>query len=184
VKIFTCCLGLALLLLPGAALAEPVVVSYDSASLEARRLTGAGLTLVMDRNWLGSTRVREVRATGVPVGARLLSTDLPPKNLPDGASQSEWAELSVAYEISLDQDQGVVMARAFGPGADKVWLLFGRMPRRAPIDILAVGRDPVTGANHNCARMSFAWRGEWRLPRMGGQDPVRAIFNDSGPLRR
>ena len=52
--------------LPASA-AQKRMVSYDSASPSARRLTGAGLTFVFTKSFL-RTRILAVRATAVAVG--------------------------------------------------------------------------------------------------------------------
>jgi hypothetical protein len=65
-------LGLALACLTaGAAHAERKMYSYDPISPDAKRLTGAGLTVLFDKKLTG-TRVEKVLATGVPVQGRLI----------------------------------------------------------------------------------------------------------------
>ncbi|HRD45320.1 MAG TPA: hypothetical protein PLF78_02430, partial [Caulobacter sp.] len=86
------------------------MVTYDSASPEARRLTGAGLTFVFTKTLLRQ-RVLAVRATAVPVG-------VVPEPLRDGevvrvldGLMGEDAGTGTLYEIAADKAEGRPSAR-------------------------------------------------------------------------
>jgi hypothetical protein len=168
---------LAPLLVPGAAqAAEKRMVTFDSASPEARQLTGAGLTFVFTKSLLGAPKVLAVRATAVPVG-------IIPKPSRDGAINRQLDQLmgedggrGELFEIAPDEAEGKVMIRAFCPGSTKAWLAVSDLTSHRGLKVYAFGDNPAGGPLHICARMDFAFRGEWRMPAVPGIDPTAAVF--------
>lgn len=164
------------LLLPAAAqAAEKRMVTFDSASPDARRLTGAGLTFVFTKSLLGAPKVLAVRATAVPVG-------IIPRPSRDGDINRELDRLmgpdggrGQLFEIAPDEEQGKVMIRAFCPGSTKGWLAVSDLTSHEGLKVYAFGDTP-SGALRVCAKMEFAYRGEWRMPRVQGIDPTAAVF--------
>ena len=169
-------LALAALTLAGPAeAADRRIYSYDAISVQARQLTGAGLTFTF-RKGLLSTRVEQVRATGVPVGVIVnpegdgrVVRDL------DAALGKEGGRGDI-YRIDPKAQQGAVMIRAFCPGSTKVWLVIGTLEHAQDLRVHALGDDPATGKPHLCASMDFVWHGEWKLPDRGKPDPLSPIF--------
>jgi len=139
------------------------MVSYDSASPAAKRLTGAGLTFVFTRSML-RTRILAVRATAVPVG-------IVPRPSTDGAVNrkldalmGEDAGTGALYAIDPDVQEGRVMVQAFCPGSKTGWLSISPIAFRRDLRVHAFGDDPATGEPRLCAVMDFSFRGEWRMP--------------------
>ncbi|MFA7264332.1 MAG: hypothetical protein WC068_15040 [Caulobacter sp.] len=156
----------ALVLSAGAApafAAQKRMVSYDSASPAAKRLTGAGLTFVFTKSFF-RTRVLAVRATAVAVG-------VVPHPSSDGATNRKLDTLMGAdagngtlYEIDPGAAEGKVMIQAFCPGSKAGWLSIGTIAPHRDLRVHAFGDDPVTGEPRLCAAMDFTFRGEWRMP--------------------
>ena len=164
-------LGLALAALAAAAQAETRMFSYDPISPDAKRLTGAGLTVLFDKKLTG-TRPLKVLATGVAAQGRLIpgkAKDLGPGGLKAMGGVDADAAL---YEIDPAQDQGRIYIRAFCPGATRLWLSFGRIAVRRDLRIQAFGDDPKGGPTRVCGTLDFSYRGEWRLPKAERPDPM------------
>ena len=152
--------------------ADKRMVTYDSASPDAKRLTGAGLTFVFTRQFF-RTNILAVRATAVPVG-------VVPRPSRDGAINQKLDALMGAgggrgelYEIDPDKAEGKVMIQAFCPGSTKGWLAIGAVNNRKPLRVHAFGDDGAGGIKL-CAAMDFTWRGEWQMPKPKGGD-TRAV---------
>jgi hypothetical protein len=150
------------------------MVTYDSASPDAKRLTGAGLTFVFTRQFF-QTRILAVRATAVPVGVI-------PRPSRDGEANRAMDALMDAnagrgeiYEIDPEKAEGKVMIQAFCPGSTKGWLAIGGVNDRKPLRVYAFG-DDASGGIRKCAAMDFTWRGEWQLPQPKGGDTKAAVF--------
>ncbi|MDO9224030.1 MAG: hypothetical protein Q7U20_10020 [Caulobacter sp.] len=161
------------LLAAAPARAEPArrMVTYDSASPDARRLTGAGLTFVFIKRLL-RTRVLAVHATAVAVGIiPRLSTDERINRKLD-ALMGEDAGSGALYEIDPDADRGRVMIQAFCPGSKSGWLAIGPFAYRRDLRVHAFGDDPATGEPRLCAVMDFSFRAEWRMPGVGNGDDI------------
>ncbi|MDQ0465219.1 hypothetical protein QO010_003006 [Caulobacter ginsengisoli] len=165
-----------LLLATGAQAAEKRMVTFDSASPEARQLTGAGLTFVFTKSLLGAPKVLAVRATAVPVG-------IIPKPSRDGAVNRELDRLmgedggrGELFQIDPDAAEGKVMIKAFCPGSTRGWLAVSDLTSHRGLRVYAFGDNPSGGALRICARMDFAFRGEWRMPGVPGIDPTKAVF--------
>lgn len=174
-RLLTLALAAALAVPSVAAAADKRMVTFDSASPDARRLTGAGLTFVFTRSFM-RTRILAVRATAVPVGVI-------PKPSRDGAVNrqldalmGEDAGSGELYEIDPEAEQGKVMIQAFCPGSTKGWLAIGPVYSRKPIKVHAFGDDPATGQIRLCAAMDFTWRGEWTLPKTGTGRTMQDVF--------
>jgi hypothetical protein len=155
--------------------ADRRIYTYDATSVQARQLTGAGLTFTF-RKGLLSTRVEQVRANGVPVGV-LVKPEGDGKVIHDlDAQLGEEAGRGGVYRIDPKAMQGAVMIRAFCPGSTKAWLVIGALEHARDLKVHALGDDPATGRLHLCASMDFAWHGEWKLPSGNKSDPVAPIF--------
>lgn len=151
------------------------MVTYDSASPDARRLTGAGLTFVFTKSMLRQ-KVLAVRATAVPVG-------VVPRTLHDGdtvrtldALMGDDAGTGTLYEIDPAAEEGKVMVQAFCPGSKTGWLSIGTIAHRRDLRVHAFGDDPATGAPRLCAVMDFAYRGEWRMPSTSSRDITTRVM--------
>jgi hypothetical protein len=139
------------------------MVTYDSASPAARRLTGAGLTFVFTKSFL-RTRIVAIRATAVPVGVLpRLSSDGAINRKLDGLT-GEDAGQGTLYEIDPQAAEGKVMIQAFCPGSKAGWLSIGRIAFRRDLRVHAFGDDPASGEPRLCAVMDFSFRSEWRMP--------------------
>lgn len=167
--------ALALLAAVPAQAAERRMMTYDSASPEARRLTGAGLTFVFTRS-LWRTRVLAVRATAVPVGVVVNPSDDREVNRKLEALMGEEAGDGALYQIDPAEAQGKVMVQAFCPGSTSGWLAIGPVAHSRPLRVHAFGDDPASGEPRLCGVMDFAFRGEWRPPRSNPADPTRDVF--------
>lgn len=166
---------IAALALPAQA-ADRRMVTYDAASPDAQRLTGAGLTFVFTRSMLRQ-RVLAVRATAVPVGVVVEpSTDGRVNDRLDALLRDE-ARTGALYRIDPEAEQGKVMVQAFCPGSTQGWLSIGTIAHARPIRVHAFGDDPASGEPRLCASMDFDYRGEWRMPPVRGADPTRDAFN-------
>lgn len=169
-------IGLALLAAAPAQAAQKRMVTYDSASPEARRLTGAGLTFVFTKSFM-RTHVLAVRATAVPVGVL-------PEPVRDGdtvrrldALMGPDAGSGTLYAINPDADRGKVMIQAFCPGSTSGWLAIGPIAFRRDMRVHAFGDDPATGQPRLCAVMDFTYRAEWRMPgATSGDDVTSRVF--------
>jgi hypothetical protein len=172
-------LGLALACLTtaaGVAHAERKMYSYDPISPDAKRLTGAGLTVLFDKKLTG-TRVTKVLATGVPVQGRLI--DGREKDLgPGGLKAMSGVDADAAlYEI----EQGKIYIRAFCPGATRLWLSFSRLAMHRDLRVQAFGDDPKGGQSRLCGTLDFSFRGEWKLPSGNLPDPMEDWTGGNGP---
>ena len=166
---------LALLAAAPAQAAEKRMVSYDSISPEARKLTGAGLTFVFTKSLL-RTRVLAVHATAVPVGVVVEPSGDGRTNQKLDALMGEDARTGGLYRIDPEEKQGKVMVEAFCPGSKTGWLAIGAISHAQPLKVHAFGDDPATGEPRLCAEMEFAYRGEWRMPKPNQADPTAAVF--------
>lgn len=167
--------ALALLVAAPAHAAERRLVSYDSISPDARKLTGAGLTFVFTKRML-RTRVLAVHATAVPVGVVVKPSGDGATNRKLDALMGEEARSGTLYQIDPAEQQGAVMVQAFCPGSKSGWLAIGAISHAQPLKVHAFGDDPATGEPRLCAEMEFAYRGEWRMPRENTADPTKEVF--------
>jgi hypothetical protein len=160
-----------------AARAETRMFSYDPISADAKRLTGAGVTILFNQGLLGGGRPIKVLATGVPAEARLKDgrqKDLGPGGL--GAMTGVDADAAL-YEVDATAAQGKIYVRAFCPGSKRLWLSFSTIAIRRDLRIQAFGDDQTAGEGESkarlCGTLDFSYRGEWRLPRgRRGPDPM------------
>lgn len=170
--------GVALALLTvNTAGAETRMFSYDPISPDAKRLTGAGVTILFNQGLLGSGRPVKVLATGVPAEARL--KDGRQKDLgPGGLSAMDGVDAdAMLFEVDAKAAQGKVYVRAFCPGSTRLWLSFSTIVIRRDLRIQAFGDDPKAakdsgGKAHLCGTLDFSYRGEWRLPKNRSPDPM------------
>jgi len=163
----------ACVLAPAAAQAERRMFSYDPISPDAKRLTGAGLTVLFEQGLLGGAKPIKVLATGVPAQGLLMKArdrDLGPRGLAGLAGVDADAAL---YEIDPKAEQGRIYVRAFCPGATRLWLSFSPIALRRDLRVQALGDDPKTpGQIRVCGTLDFSWRGEWKLPDGNRPDPM------------
>lgn len=150
------------------------MVTYDSASPEAKRLTGAGLTFVFTRSFMRQ-RILAVRATAVPVG-------VVPEPLNDGevvrridGLMGDDAGSGALYEIDGEKAEGKVMVQAFCPGATKGWLAIGAIAHNRDLRVHAFGEN-ASGEMKLCSVMDFTWRGEWRMPNPNTADVTARVM--------
>lgn len=155
--------------------ADKRMVTYDSASPAAQRMTGAGLTFVFAKS-LFRTRVLAVRATAVPVAVIVRPSGDRDTNRKLDALMGEEARTGTLYEIEPGEAQGQVMVTAFCPGSTRGWLAIGAIVHAKPMRMHAFGDDPATGEPRLCGAMDFDWRGEWRTPRENQADPTANVF--------
>lgn len=156
-----------------AAHAETRMFSYDPISPDAKRLTGAGVTLLFRDGLLGANRPIKVLATGVPAQAML--KEAKQKDLgPGGLSAMSGVDSDAAlYEVDATAAQGKIYVRAFCPGSSRLWLSFSPIALRRDLRIQALGDDPRTpGKARLCGTLDFSYRGEWRLPKDRRPDPM------------
>lgn len=156
-----------------AAHAERRMFSYDPISPDAKRLTGAGLTVLFEQGLLGGARPIKVLATGVPAQALLIKgrdRDLGPR----GLAGLEGVDADAAlYEVDPRAEQGKVYVRAFCPGATRLWLSFSGIATRRDLRVQALGDDSkAPGKVRVCGTLDFSWRGEWKLPGGNRPDPM------------
>lgn len=167
-------------LVGGTAHAERKMYSYDPVSADAKRLTGAGLTVLFDKK-LTSTRVQKVIATGVKVQGRV--TDGREKDMgPGGLKAVQGADPDLAlYEIDPKYEQGRIYIRAFCPGSTRLWLGFSRLAVYRDLRVQAFGDDPKGGPARLCGTLDFSYRGEWKLPSGNLPDPMEDWTGGNGP---
>jgi hypothetical protein len=171
---------LALCALPlTAAAGEVFIYSYDPISPSAKTLTSTGLSFEFQRGLMGSERVRKVIQTG-----ERGSADLKPaaeSELGAGGLRAALGEVRPAgplYEI-LPAGDGKSFVRAVCPGADRAWLLIGKLDRFKDLKLQAVGRRPGDTAAHACSDMAFGFKSDWRLP--NNEPPEAHIAPREGP---
>jgi hypothetical protein len=159
-----------------AARAETRMFSYDPISPDAKRLTGAGVTILFNQGLLGGGRPIKVLATGVPAQAILKpgrEKDLGPGGLKTMDRVDADASL---FEVDAKAAQGKIYVRAFCPGSTRLWLSFSALVPRRDLRIQAFGDDPqAAGPDAKarlCGTLDFSYRGEWRLPRNRTPDPM------------
>ncbi|MET3664140.1 hypothetical protein [Caulobacter sp. 1776] len=169
------------LLAASAAEAETRMFSYDPISPDAKRLTGAGVTILFNQGLLGPGQPIKVLATGVPAQAMLKNgrqKDLGPGGL--AAMDGVDADASL-YEVDTKAAQGKIYVRAFCPGSTRLWLSFSTILIRRDLRIQAFGDDPKAakdagkdsgGKARLCGTLDFSYRGEWRLPKGRAPDPM------------
>jgi hypothetical protein len=161
-----------------AARAETRMFSYDPISPDAKRLTGAGVTILFSQGLLGPGQPIKVLATGVPAEARL--KDGRQKDLgPGGLAAMDGVDTDVSlYEVDNKLAQGKIYVRAFCPGSSRLWLSFSTIAIRRDLRIQAFGDDPKAqgpkgdGKARLCGTLDFSYRGEWRLPKGRAPDPM------------
>lgn len=171
------------LLAASSAGAETRMFSYDPISPDAKRLTGAGVTILFSQGLLGPGQPIKVMATGVPAEARL--KDGRQKDLgPGGLAAMDGVDTGVSlYEVDNKLAQGKIYVRAFCPGSSRLWLSFSTIAIRRDLRIQAFGDDPKAqdpkgegpksgGKARLCGTLDFSYRGEWRLPKGRAPDPL------------
>jgi hypothetical protein len=165
--------------LAGPAAAGTRMFSYDPISADAKRLTGAGLTVLFQQKLTG-TRPIKVLATGVPAQA-LLSRARDGDLGKGGLAVVPGADVDAAlFLVDAKAQQGGIYLKAFCPGATRLWLSFSPIRYGRDLRVQALGADPKTGAARLCGTLDFSFRGEWRLP--GGNTPDPMEERDEAPF--
>jgi len=154
----------ALLALATPAAAETRYWAYDAADRLTQSLT-RGVTLEVERNLLGATRVERIISTTARGSAdiRRGGPDAAWRALPEGSSER------AVYTIVKEGD-GRGLVTALCPGARDAWLVVGRVRPGRPVVMHAVGLWE-DGRHRHCARLTYDWRGEWAVPQ-GGRRPA------------
>ena len=172
--------GLVLAVLPLKAAAGGLFIySYDPISPAARTLTATGLSFEFERGLLGAERVRKVIQTGDRGSAELKPAS--ESELGAGGLRAALGETRPAgalYEI-MPRGDGQAFVHAVCPGADRAWLVIGKLDRFKDLQLQAVGRRPGESAAHACSDMAFGFRSDWRLP--GDEPPEAHIAPRQGP---
>jgi len=155
------------------------IYTYDPASPAAERLTDTGLAFQFERGLMGSVHVERIIQTG-EFGAADLKL-APESDLGRGglkAALGDKPAIGELYEI-LPKDEGISFVHAVCPGADRAWLLVGRIERFRPLELEAIGKGPRDAEAHVCSSMQFSFYSDLRLP---GQEPGEArLIGPSGP---
>ena len=162
-----------------AAAGEVHIFSYDPVSPAAKALTATGLSFEFERGFLGSVRIQKVIQTGDRGSAELKPA--PESELGQGGLRTALGETRPAgplYEI-LGKDEGKAFVHAVCPGADRAWLLIGRLDRFKDLQLQAVGRRTGDKAAHACPSLAFSFRSDWRLP--GDEPPAAQLHGGVGP---
>ena len=160
--------------LAGPALAAERMISFEPVSPDARRLTGAGITVMFTDRLIGQ-RVNRLLATAIPAQANLKSAS------PRGLGGLAVDKLGDLYAIDDKSAQGAVYVRAFCPGSKKAWLAFSPVGR-GELTVQALGDAPAGGPQARlCATMVFRFKGEWALPPRTAPDPMEET-RDLGPF--
>ncbi len=149
---------------PMAQAGDRFIFTYDPASPAARTLTDTGLSFQFEKGLLGGVRVQRIIQTG-----EIGSADLKPASeaeLGGGglrAALGDQRPVGPLYEI-LSKDEGMSFVHAVCPGAQRAWLLIGRLDRFQDLKLQAVGRGAKDTAAHACSSMNFSFRSDLRLP--------------------
>ena len=162
-----------------AAAGDVFIYSYDPISPSARTLTTTGLSFEFQRGVLGGVRVHKVIQTGDRGEADLkLASEA---ELGAGGVRAALGQERPAgplYEI-LPAGDGKSFVHAVCPGADRAWLLIGKLDRFKDLELQAVGRRAGEAKAHACSNMAFGFKSDWRLP---DQEPGEAhIAARQGP---
>lgn len=159
---------------PAVAGAAERMISFEPVSPDARRLTGAGITVLFTDRLLGQ-RVNRLLATAIPAQANLKPASAKALN---GLQVNTVGDL---YAIDDKSAQGAVYVRAFCPGSTRAWLAFSRVAR-GELTVQALGDAPADPAKARlCATMVFRFKGEWTLPPRTAPDPMEET-RDLAPL--
>ncbi len=148
-----------LLLAAGPALADEHFYAFDPASSSARLMT-RGVTLQVERGWFGATRVERLYSTAGEGSAALDSGGLSDGEL--RAALPAGAEESNVYRI-VPEGTGAALGRVLCPGAQEVFLVFGRVRPLRDLTMHAIGRG-ASGTALHCNTLQYTYRGEWTAP--------------------
>ncbi len=172
-------LALVLLALPMAARAANRIYSYEPASDAARTLAQTGLSFEFERTLIGGARVRRVIQTGDQGAAAVRpasESELGAGGLK--AALGGQAAVGDLYAIRPDQEDGQAFIGAVCPGAERAWLLIGKLERFKDLTVQAVGRDKGAAGARLCATLVFSFRNDWTLP---PRRPPKVRFSTGRP---
>lgn len=166
--------------LPFAASAAAIhIYSYDPVSPSAQALTSTGLSFEFERGLLGAIRVERIVQTGDRGSAGLKPAsegDLGQGGLRAALGKTD--PVGPLYEI-MPNDAGESFVHAVCPGADRAWLLIGRLERFKNLELQAVGRRTGEAGAHACPSLDFSFHSEWRMPDQ--EVPAAQLFGRDGP---
>lgn len=146
--------ALALILAASPARAEILFYAYDPADTLTQSLT-RGITLEMERGFLGGISIRRLFSTGGRGSAAL------ERGGPSGVIDvlPEDARERTVYRIVPEGD-GRALANALCPASEEAWLVSNRIRGAGALTLHAVGRWADGGFRH-CAPLRYDFRGEW-----------------------
>jgi hypothetical protein len=160
--LFACLMSL---VLPSAASAkEQHIYAYDPSSPSAKALTDTGLSFEFERGLLGGIRIERIIQTGEFGEAQLKpvsEADLGRGGL--RAALGAVRPVGPIYEI-LPKEEGRSFVHAVCPGAERAWLLIGRLDRFRDLTVQAVGRKAGQASAYACPTLDFNFRSELRMP--------------------
>ena len=160
----------ALILAASPARAETLFYAYDPADALTLSLT-RGITLEMERGFLGGISIRRLVSTGGR-GSAALERGGPGAvidALPQGARER------TVYRI-IPEGDGRALANALCPAAEDAWFVSNRIRGAGALTLHAVGRWADGGYRH-CAPLRYEFRGEWA----GTDAPPEADDMSSAP---
>ncbi len=162
--------ALALVAVAAPARAEILFYAYDPADTLTLSLT-RGLTLEIERGFLGGTSIRRLFSTGGR-GSAALERGGPNgviDALPEGAGER------TVYRIVPEGD-GRALANALCPASEEAWFVSNRIRGPRALTLHAVGRW-ADGQFRHCAPLRYDFRGEWA----GTDAPPEGTENSSAP---
>ena len=145
------------LLAAAPARAEILFYAYDPADTLTLSLT-RGITLEMERGFLGGTSIRRLFSTGGR-GSAVLE-----RGGPNGVIDA------------LPEGDGRALANALCPASEEAWFVSNRIRGPRALTLQAVGRW-ADGQFRHCAPLSYEFRGEWA----GTDAPPEAGDGSSAP---
>lgn len=172
-------LAIAVLLVPFAARAADRLYSYEPASQAARTLARTGLSFEFTRTLLGGARIRRVIQTGDEGAAAVRPAS--EGELGAGGLKAALGGTTASgdlYAIRPDLEDGQAFIGAVCPGAERAWLLIGKLERFGPLSVETIGRDKGAPRARLCASLAFSFRNDWTLP---PRTPPRVRFSNGRP---
>ena len=144
---------LALLAVAAPARAETLFYAYDPADPLTLSLT-RGITLEMERGFLGGISIRRLFSTGGRGSAAL------ERGGPNGVIDAlpEGADERTVYRI-LPEGDGRALANALCPASEEAWFVSSRIRGPRALTLHAVGRW-ADGRFRHCAPLRYEFRGE------------------------
>jgi hypothetical protein len=148
-----------------AARADEHIYVYDAASPAAQALAETGLSFQFEGRPLGGYRLERIIQTGERGSAELRFSsdkDLGPGGLK--AALGNRSPVGALYEIRRETADGQAFVGAVCPGAERAWLVMGRLRRFKDLQVQVVGKDPGAASARHCADLVFSFRSELAMP--------------------